>query len=228
MDKKFILERIDKLLAEYSEMRKQSKYDDLSDFQKGGSLDKFITRALATVHAIAEPSSAYVKQSTNCTSIGMIPKLVGILQALKADIEAGYLWHLNELIHADIFTDFLEMAKYLLEEGYKDPAAVLIGGVLEEHLRKLCLKNGIQVEIQRSGRTEFKQASLMNDELKGSNVYANLEHKHIIAWLDLRNKAAHGRYTEYNKTQAENMLSGVRDFITRFVAYNNFPPPDIV
>lgn len=214
MNKKIVIERIDKLLADYTYMRSVSKYDDLSDFKKAGALDKFITQTLATIAAIAAPNSAYVKQSNTV----YIPKLVGILQALRADTEAGYLWNINELIHADIFTDFLEMAKYLLEENYKDPSAVLIGGVLEEHLRKLCLKNGIQIEIQRNGRTEFKQASLMNDELKGVNVYANLDHKNVIAWLDLRNKAAHGRYAEYNKIQVENMLSGVRDFIAHFVA----------
>ena len=218
MDKKIVIERIDKLLADYADMRSKSKHDDLSDFSKGGVLDKFITQSLATITAIAEPKSAYVKQSLDCKHIGHIPRLVGILQALRADIETGYLWNINELIHADIFTDFLEMAKYLLEEGYKDPAAVLVGGVLEEHLRKLCLKNGIQIEIQKGGRTEFKQTSLMNDDLKGANVYANLEHKNIIAWLDLRNKAAHGKYSEYNNIQVENILSGVRDFITRFVA----------
>lgn len=218
MDKKIIIERIDKLLADYTDMRSKSQYDDLSDFKKAGVLDKFITQSLATITGIAQPNSAYVKQSSDCRHIGHIPRLVGILQALRADIEAGYLWNVNELIHADIFTDFLEMAKYLLEEGYKDPAAVLVGGVLEEHLRKLSLKNGIQIEIQKSGRTELKKASLMNDELKGANVYANLEHKNVVAWLDLRNKAAHGKYSEYNMTQVENMLSGVRDFITRFAA----------
>ncbi len=218
MDKKTVIERIDKLLADYADMRSKSKYDDLSDFKKEGALDKFITQSLATISAIAEPNSAYVKQSIDCKYIGSIPRLVGILQALKSDIEDDYLWKMGELIHADIFTDFLEMARYLIEEGYKDPAAVLVGGVLEEHLRKLCLKNGIQIEIQKGGRTEFKQASLMNDELKGANIYANLEHKNVIAWLDLRNKAAHGKYSEYNNTQVENMLSGVRDFVTRFTA----------
>lgn len=218
MDKKIIIERIDKLLEDYSKMRSESKYDDLSDFKKGGALDKFITQSLATITAIAEPNSAYVKQSIDCKHITSIPRLVGILQALKSDIENGYLWNIGELIHADIFADFLEMARYLIEEGYKDPAAVLVGGVLEEHLRKLCSKNGIPTEISKGGKMVFKEASLMNDDLKKADIYGNLEHKNIIAWLDLRNKAAHGKYSEYNKTQVEIMLVGVRDFITRYPA----------
>jgi hypothetical protein len=43
--------------------------------------------------------------------------LVGILGALRADYEAGYLSTVEELIHADVFGDFLDMARYLLHEG---------------------------------------------------------------------------------------------------------------
>ena len=64
---------------------------------------------------------------------------------MRTDYEAGHLQLLNELIHADLFSDFLEMADYLFEEGYKDPTAVIGGGVLEEQLRKLCQKNKIQI-----------------------------------------------------------------------------------
>ena len=38
--------------------------------------------------------------------------------------------------------DFLDMAYHLLENDYKDASAVMIGSVLEEHLRQLCNKFG--------------------------------------------------------------------------------------
>jgi hypothetical protein len=66
-------------------------------------------------------------------------RLQGVLRALRADYEAGRLQSFQELVHADLFSDFLEMAEYFLQEGYKDPAAVIAGGVLEQHLRKLRL-----------------------------------------------------------------------------------------
>ncbi|KKN48021.1 hypothetical protein LCGC14_0657070 [marine sediment metagenome] len=37
----------------------------------------------------------------------------------------------------------------------------------------------------------------------------------MTGWLDLRNKAAHGKYDEYNKNKVEQMIMGVRDFIVR-------------
>ena len=42
-----------------------------------------------------------------------------------------------------------------------------------------------------------------------------LDQKNVTAWLDLRNKAAHGNYGEYNQQQVEFMLHAVTEFMTR-------------
>ena len=107
------------------------------------------------------------------------------------------------------------MAEYLLKEGYKDPAAVMIGSVLEEHLRQLCFRNSIPIEIIKDGKTNPKKADLINSELASVNVYNKLDQKSITSWLDLRNKAAHGKYLEYTKEQVEIMYQGVTNFISR-------------
>jgi hypothetical protein len=143
-----------------------------------------------------------------------IPSLVGIVQALKTAYESGYLHEVEELIRADLFSDFLDMGEYLLHEGYKDPAAVIIGGVLEEHLRKLCLKNSINIKTNN----RFKKADAINADLSNSNVYNRLDQKSVTAWLDLRNKSAHAQYTEYTEDQVKLALQGIRDFIARFPA----------
>lgn len=143
-------------------------------------------------------------------------KLKGILAAAKEDYEGGYLFKLESLVTADVFADFLEMADYLLQEHYKDPAAVLVGGVLEEHLRRLCQHNSIPITRTDSrGRTVPVKADAMNAELARQRVYHKLDQKSVTAWLDLRNKAAHGDYDAYNEEQVRNMLEGVREFAKR-------------
>jgi len=155
--------------------------------------------------------------------------VIGTLKALRKDVESGYLTRFEELVHADLFSDFLEMAKYLLEEGYKDPAAVLIGGVLEGHLRALCEKNDIETETTNSkGQVRSKNAQIMNQDLAKENVYGKLDQKSVTAWLDLRNKASHGRYDEYSNEQVELLLLSVRDFLVRYPASSrllNSPGP---
>jgi len=107
------------------------------------------------------------------------------------------------------------MAEYLLTEGFKDPAAVMAGSVLEEHLRQLCIKNSIPIESIKDGKPIPKKADLINSQLASANIYNKLDQKSITSWLDLRNKAAHGQYSEYTKEQVVFMLQGITNFISR-------------
>lgn len=139
----------------------------------------------------------------------------GILKAAKQEIDGGWIFTTKGLISAEIFSDFLEMAEYLLAENYKDPAAVMTGSILEEHLRHLCVKNSIPVETIKDGKSVPKKAEMLNSELTNGNLYNKLDQKSITSWLDLRNKAAHGKYSEYSKEQVVLMLQGVSNFIMR-------------
>ncbi len=77
---------------------------------------------------------------------------VGILTAIRSELAGGWLTTTRGLISAEIFADFLEMAEYLLTERYKDAAAVIIGGVPEEHLRQLAARAQIPVEEPKNGK----------------------------------------------------------------------------
>ena len=139
----------------------------------------------------------------------------GILSAAREDLTDGWLTTTRGLISAEIFSDFLEMAEYLSGEGYKDPAAVMAGSVLEEHLRQLCQKHGIATTTKKQGSPLPRKADALNAELAKKNVYNKLDQKNITAWLDLRNKAAHGKYQEYSSEQVSLMLQSVADFMVR-------------
>lgn len=110
------------------------------------------------------------------------------------------------------------MAAHLLEQDYKDPAAVVIGSVLEENLRQLCHSAGVETEIKKDGALIPKKADRLNSDLAKAEVYTKLDHKAVTMWLDLRNKAAHGEYTEYKKEQVALMMQGVTEFIARMTA----------
>ena len=59
------------------------------------------------------------------------------------------------------------------------------------------------------------KADRLNAELTKASVYTVLDQKQITAWLDLRNKASHGKYDEFNKEQVRLMISGIIEFIAR-------------
>jgi hypothetical protein len=213
LDQKAIIKQIDDVLAKSGH------------FESGPEpISKAFSLVLSAIRRLAPPGSIYANNLQGYESHltrGVMPIATafgparGMLQALRDDYESGYLQSVVELVHADLFADFLDMADHLIQQGYKDPAAVVAGSVLEEHLRKLCDKHGIDV-LKADGTP--KKADALNSELAGAGAYSKLDQKSVTAWLDLRNKAAHGKYTEYTKEQVTLMLQGVRDFASRYSA----------
>lgn len=138
---------------------------------------------------------------------------INILFAIRKELEDDWLVSIKQLVSADIFSDFLEMSKYLLDQRYKDPAAVMIGSVLEEHLRILCSIYSVDVTVLKHGVPVHKNADTINADLVKVSAYGVLEQKSVTAWLDLRNRAAHGKYSEYTQEQVELMYHGVLNFL---------------
>ncbi|OYZ01002.1 MAG: hypothetical protein B7Y37_08900 [Sphingobacteriia bacterium 28-36-52] len=142
-----------------------------------------------------------------------------LLQNIKSDFEEGWLNNIQGIVSAEIFSDFLEMAEHLLEAKYKDPAAVIIGSVLEENLRELCKRNKIPTTTvdSKSGKDKPTKADALNVELCKAGVYNMIFQKQITASLDLRNNAAHGKYEEYDLPQVKAFLQFVMDFNVRYL-----------
>ena len=141
---------------------------------------------------------------------------IGIIRAAKNEIQSGWFASLKRVASAEVFSSFLEMAEYLLSEGYKDASAVMIGSVLEQHLREIATSNDINnTRVDKSGNAVPLKAHFLNSELAKAEAYGKLDHKNVTAWLDLRNNAAHGNYDQYNTEQVKIMCLGVGEFISR-------------
>lgn len=217
-----LIAQVDRALGMYNEALRKAKYEDLSGNNFPNSKRHEILNILiSTLQRTAPKTSTYWQQYAALAQkrgSGLGPEnlasTVGILQALKADLEAGLATQFEEIIHADLFADFLEMAEYLLSANFKDSSAVMIGGVLEEHLRKLADKNGVPTQTG----SVYVKADALNNQMGSNGVYNKPDQKSITAWLDLRNKAAHAEYGEYNREQVGAMLMGVRNLISRLPA----------
>lgn len=155
------------------------------------------------------------KLAVNYSSVYNVQTAIEVIKTIVVEIENGWLATVRSLVTAEIFNDFLEMAEYLLNEGYKDPSAVMIGSVLEEHLRQLCGRHDIPITMLKGDKQLPKKADVLNAELCSKEVYNKLDQKSVISWLDLRNKAAHGKYEEYTQEQVGLMYQGVTNFISR-------------
>jgi hypothetical protein len=219
MDKQFFIEQLDKIISAYEQMKAQSQHNDLSDLSKSDR-QSLVSRSIASIHRISGVNSTYSHEIERILKqLPAIHKhtssIIGIVKALKEDINFGYTQSLVEIVHSEIFSDFLEMSTHLNQNGYKDAAAVLSGSTLESHLKELASKNGIPIE--NNGKPI--KVNKINADLSKENVYGLLDQKNVTAWLDLRNKAAHGNYGDYTKEQVELLISGIQNFITRNQAW---------
>ena len=101
-------------------------------------------------------------------------------------------------------------------DSYKDAAAVIAGSSLESHLHQLCIKYGVQIDdTAQDGTTKHKKAEQLNQELRKNGAYSLFDQKQITAWLDLRNNAAHGKYSAYDEHQVAKLIEWAADFISK-------------
>jgi hypothetical protein len=103
------------------------------------------------------------------------------------------------------------MAEHLLESGYKDPAAVLTGAVLEDTIRKLMVRENLPTVDAKGKKLTIDP---MNIALAKAGTYNVLVQKQVTSWADLRNSAAHGEFDKYDDEHVSHMLIGVRKLCT--------------
>ena len=215
--KEFFIKQIEEILNDFNTV----KDGGLGTLNKSKDfLSTCMIRALSVIDRIAGKKSEYYKgieeyYQHDKLIVSRFKFVRGALNALYQDLQQDYLKSLSELIHGDLFSDYLEMAQHLLEEKYKDASAVIAGSTLEEYLRKLCEKNSIDIEIPTSRGVKPKKADMMNSDLKKDNVYSKTQQKQVTAWLGLRNDAAHGNYGNFTEEEVKIMIIGLRDFFMR-------------
>ncbi|MBN1964990.1 MAG: DUF4145 domain-containing protein [Anaerolineae bacterium] len=168
------------------------------------------TSCLSTFEKVFGADSLYHKKFyelyDNLLRSSNIDRAMGILKAAHDDYQNGLLLDRRILIEAEVFDDFLEQAEYLLQGGYYQPAAVVAGSVLEDGLRKLCVRQSIPLP-------DKPKLDLMNANLAKTGLYNKLIQKQITAIAELRNQAAHGRWDTFSYEDVDLMLRQVRHFM---------------
>jgi hypothetical protein len=142
---------------------------------------------------------------------------ISMLKGVKDDLEKGFLDNIFSRIEAEIASDYMGQAEQLLSEGHSGkfdhvPAAVLAGAVLEKGLRTLCARQQPAIPVVTS-KGESKTLNPLIDDLKKAGVFNELKAKQLRAWADIRNKAAHGEFDQFKRSDVEQMIQGVTNFL---------------
>lgn len=87
MDKKQILDKIDKLIKEYKDAHLKAKYDDLSDLHNDAMVENMEARALRFIEIATDKDSVFRKQAYYHDGRNKrINELIGILYAVKEEL----------------------------------------------------------------------------------------------------------------------------------------------
>lgn len=147
--------------------------------------------------------------------------LLGLISGLRSDYESGMLRSITEMVEANITGDYLEQAEQLLKGNKQGqynhiPAAVLAGAVLEDGLRRLCVRQSPPISVKKPGGS-YKMLNALIDDLKNAGLFNELKAKQLRAWADIRNAAAHGQFDEFTRSDVEQMLAGIESFLADYM-----------
>ena len=210
------IERLDKLITAYDAVPVKSVvYFDVATQQdkRGHSKGHDATLEVRVIQALTEiaPNSAYSDKPPK----NNLYMLVARAKALKADLEDGYGSTLQELAHAEVFDDHLDQAQELFDHKYYVAAAVIAGSAGEAHLKRLAIKNN--VDVLKPDGSPLK-ATTINDNLVKASIYSLSQGKLITGWQGIRNDAAHGDVAKVTPALVEGLIQGLRNFMVNYPA----------
>ncbi len=142
--------------------------------------------------------------------------LNSVFRSAKEQFEGGYLFDVQNLVHAEVFSNELEQAEHFLNNKYDVAAAVTVGVVLETTIKKLCTLQSPPIDLHGSNDKGKKTDTLITD-LKTAGVYNEAVAKQLRAWMNVRNDAAHGTRGngEFDEGEIRRMIDGVQDFVAK-------------
>ena len=208
-----ILERLNSLIGMGEKVLATRYASSGTQAVEGTLFQQWRTSSLAFLGAVLGSDSIHYRdfeERCKWSWLGDSQRGLAVLRAAKDDIEGGHLTKVETLVSAEVFNDFLEMAEHLLDNVYKDPAASLIGAVLEDGLQRICGSNNLIVKSDDN-------ISSLNRKLADNNVYNRLKQREIEVWNKLRDYADHGRFDEYKADDVTDMLRGVRGFLSDYL-----------
>lgn len=135
-------------------------------------------------------------------------RLLGTLEAIKIQIDAGLLVSLKDLIAADMFDDLLEQAEYLQDTGFFLAAGVLARAVLEEHMRNWCAREACSPTTPRPTINEHNMALYRADRLDKITM------KQVDGLAAIGNDAAHNK-PGLTADEVGRLLRDVRELLVK-------------
>ena len=157
--------------------------------------------------------SHFVEVHQKCNGyIDHVQALAGIFQSAKEAFDRGYLFDVERDVSAEIFGDFVVLAKQALAEDNKDVAAVLAAAALEDALKRYAASNGLDVDDASMSKTI--------GALKSKGLVSGAQKSLLTAMLRMRNHAMHAEWEKIEKPDVSGLIGFVEQFLLTHFSRN--------
>ncbi len=209
--KEKILNRFDELITQGNAVLSTKQNSSFGSYVNSGKFIGFCSGSLSFLEKLFGSNHTYCKSvSDNMKSndpLG-VEIVINILYAAKKEVEGGWLSTIEGQMSADIFADFVVLAKNAMD-GNKDVAAVLACAALEDALKRLAKKQGLAVDDKEM--TDVINALKSNGTIQGPQATI------VQSYVKLRNKAFHAEWDKIDKESVSSLIGFTEQFlITNF------------
>jgi hypothetical protein len=131
---------------------------------------------------------------------------LNILESALGRFESS-LFDIKQFVQADLYDSETSVARDLHKKGFLRPAGVVIGVLLEKHLRQVCENHNVVIKKKDPTIAE------LNDGLKNADVIDVSVWRGIQRLGDLRNLCGHNKDREPTSDEVSELIDGVEKTI---------------
>ena len=178
------------------------------------SVQSWMTSAANAIQQVAPVGSFFREEldrlMTNDQLKGGIPenvvaKVLGVLQSVQLEAQAGLLVKLEDQVVATAFDDFLDRASDYHKSGKLKEAAVLASAILEDTVKRIAVKNQLD--------PEGLSLDPLIDELAKRSVFSSVKTKRVKSFAGVRNHALHAEWDKLDLKDVGAQIAGVRELL---------------
>jgi hypothetical protein len=208
-----VVARLSQLVAESASLSRGNANDQCVDGQQQAACSAWITAAQNIVHIVMHQAAAPYRRKVDRIAEAphgfmihhAVAEMAAVLSAMLKDAQAGLLASVADQARAEVFDDFLDQAEYYASGQRKQEAGTIAGVVFEDSVRRFCRKIGITEKGQK--------LDALISELAARNELSPVKAKRARAAADVRTKATHAQWDEFEVDDVRSTIEFTRSFI---------------
>jgi len=212
-----LLQRIERLIVEGEAAARTYSREDhwIKDVVR---TQAWLASTANAILQITPPDSFYGEELKRLTTgaqmahgipVNVAQKTLGLLRSVRDEAKNGLLAKLEYQVFATAFDDFLDHSAEFHRAGKLKEAGILAAAALEDTLKRIARKNGID--------PNQKTLDPLIDELAKAGLFSPIKAKRIKAYVGVRNAAFHAEWDKLELKDVGDAIEGTRSLLEEYL-----------